>query len=220
MPWRFVAALIVILALACGAARAKPESLSLIVRDVAQGVPEDAPILPTQSSEPMQLPTPPKSAGVRIEVLPGREFAVGGAISFRVTAEKAGYVVLVDVDSEGRLSQIYPNVVTLAEEAGVDEKANFLRAGQTITLPPLRPDAKFRFIASQPKGVGMVMAILSDTPVQVIDLPDVPPELAGQVKASEYLIEAIRGLQIMPADAGRAHKSPKWLFATEFYGIK
>lgn len=168
----------------------------------------------------LTLPQNPaqKSSGVRIEVLPAREFDLGQNMVFRVTAEKPGYLMLIDVDSTGKVAQIYPNVITLADPKGVDEKANYLKAGQSISLPSA--DAGFKFLALPPTGVGMVVAILSETPVQVIDLPDVPMELAGQWKAAEFLQQTTRMLQIVSGEGTRRAGAPKWAFATAFYGIR
>ena len=47
-------------------------------------------------------------AEVSVELLPGLDVAVGAKVSFRVTTKKAGYVVLVDVDADGKLTQIFP----------------------------------------------------------------------------------------------------------------
>lgn len=208
--WR---AAIVALALANGGAVAE-ESRSVRIIESAPAVapPEAGPTLPA--------PEKPQKGGVLVDVLPQRNFVVGQPMSFRVTTEKAGYIVLVDVDATGKLSQIYPNMVTLSDPKGLDEKANYLKPGQSITLPDAA-GANFRFIASPPAGIGMVIAILSDTPVQVIDLPDVPTALAGQRSASDFIIENTRSLQILPAgESAVSKRAPKWVFATQFYGIK
>lgn len=183
---------------------------------------ESAPaVAPPEAGPTLPAPEKPQKGGVLVDVLPQRDFVVGQPMSFRVTTEKAGYIVLVDVDAAGKLSQIYPNMLTLSDPKGLDEKANYLKPGQSITLPDAQAGANFRFIASPPAGIGMVIAILSDTPVQVIDLPDVPTALAGQRSASDFIIENTRSLQILPAgESAVSKRAPKWAFATQFYGIK
>jgi hypothetical protein len=211
-----------IVALSSSAARAEPSGQSRSVRIVDEP-PAETPAL-IQKQEPAQPLTLPRErwrngdAALRVEILPKEEFVIGAPMEFRVRTEKPGYVVLVDVDAQGKLSQIYPNMITLSDPAGVDEKVNFLRAGQSITLPD--PGGTFRFVASPPAGVGMVVAILSDTPVQVIDLPDVPTALAGQTKAADFVRETMRSLQILSAEGARAARAPKWAFATKFYGVR
>lgn len=206
-----------------GAVLAEPQDATRSVR-ILDEPPAAAPA--PQTSAPA-LPKPPgkgggsgAGSGVRIDVLPQEEFALGAPMSFRVTAEKSGYVILVDVDAQGKLAQIFPNMVTLADPAGVDEKANFLKAGQSMTLPEASGKAAYRFVASPPTGVGMVVAILSDTPLQIVDLPDVPAALAGQAEAVDFVKDSTRMLQILPAEGERPTRAPKWSFATKFYGIR
>ncbi len=177
---------------------------------------------PAVSAAPAQPSLPPAEgdAGVHVEVLPQREFAIGALMTFRVTAKKPGFLVLVDVNSQGKLQQIYPNMITFENPKGVDERANFLRPGQSITLPVGGDAAGFRFVASAPSGIGMVVAILSDAPVQIVDLPDVPPALAGRIGAADYVKESTRSLEIIPALGGRPPQKPHWTFATVYYAIK
>ncbi|MBG0809492.1 DUF4384 domain-containing protein [Methylosinus sp. H3A] len=198
---------------------AEPRDATRSVR-ILDEPPAEAPAAPTQAPAIPKEPGKGAGSGVRIEVLPQEEFALGAPMSFRVTAEKSGYVILVDVDAQGKLAQIFPNMVTLADPAGVDEKANFLKAGQSMTLPEAGGKAAYRFVASPPAGVGMVVAILSDTPLQIVDLPDVPAALAGQTKAVDFVKDSTRMLQILPAEGERPTRAPKWSFATKFYGIK
>ena len=66
----------------------------------------------------------------------------------------------------------------------------------------------------------MLVAILSDTPVQVMDLPDVPGLMAGQKPALDYVRETTRQLKILPSNDKDGIRDPKWSFATQFYVIK
>ncbi len=158
--------------------------------------------------------------GVKLEILPGEEVLVGAEMAVRVSVEKSGYLVVVDVDSGGRLTQIYPNTQSLADKGGQLEKANFLTKGKSRLVPDPKEKSSFQFVAAEPKGVGMVVAILSDKPVQMIDLPDVPAALAGQKPAVEYVRENTRSLKILPASDNGVIVEPKWSFVTKFYVIK
>jgi hypothetical protein len=159
------------------------------------------------------------SAGLKLEFAAGNDFSVGSKLTFKISTEQPGYLVLVDVDSEGKLTQIYPNVYS--PQGATDSLAtiNLLKPGRTMTVPDPTSEASFEFVASPPRGVGMVVAMLSDKPVQVIDLPDVPPGMTGQRAADEYLRSATRSLKILPdGDTGQL-QDPKWSFATKFYSI-
>jgi hypothetical protein len=193
------------------------------VRIIEGDTPTSAPATPAPTKAPV-LPDAilnvNNPAGISIEVLPGSEVAVGTTISFRVSVEKPGYLVVVDVDSSGRLTQIYPNTQSLANPNGVADKANFLERGKPRVIPDPRERTSFRFVAAPPTGVDMLVAILSDKPVQMIDLPDVPAALAGRASALEYVKDTTIGLKILPATDTGTIREPKWSFATKFYVIK
>jgi hypothetical protein len=161
------------------------------------------------------------SAGVSLDMLPGTELPVGTQISFRVTAKKPGYLILVDVDAAGKVSQIYPNASSLLRPRGMDEVLNRIKPGQRVTIPQAgNPFAGFIFVASPPTGVAMIVAILSDRPVQLLDLPDVPTPLAGRADALKYLTDVARTLRVASAEGGGRFSQPNWSFSAKFYQVK
>ncbi len=161
-------------------------------------------------------------AGLKLVLLPGAEIPIGAKMAVRVSTEKPGYLVVIDVDSAGRLTQIYPNTHSLAEPRGAVESANLLARDKPRLIPDPKDKVNFEFVAAAPIGVGMLMAILSDKPVQMIDLPDVPDVMAGQLPAVEYVRETTRSLKLLSAkETGPGRfQDPKWSFATQFYVIK
>jgi hypothetical protein len=152
--------------------------------------------------------------------MPGTDITVGTQMSVNITTEKQGYLVVVDVDSEGHLTQIYPNTHSLATKDGAAPNANLLQKGKQRVIPDPSERTTFQFVAAPPVGVGMLVAILSDTPVQMIDLPDVPALMAGQKPALDYVRETTRQLRILPGSDRERIRDPKWSFATQFYVIK
>ena len=159
-------------------------------------------------------------AGLQIEILPGTTVRTGDQMTFRISTQRTGFLILVDVDSQGKLAQIYPNMVTLANPKGIDDKANFINPASSVTLPG--PDGRggFEFVATPPLGVGLIVAILSDKPLQIIDLPDVPTALAGQAGAVDFVRENARQLRIVSSDTENPVERPKWSIATAFYEIR
>ena len=146
-------------------------------------------------------------AEVAVEILPGPNIVLGSKVSFRVTAKKAGYLILIDVDAAGKLSQIYPNPMSLAANADRDG-GNLIRPGSPFQLPnPDDRQSRFEFIALPPSGTAMLVALLSDRPVQMIDLPDVPSGLAGSVAAAELLSKAASALRLPDPKGGGASSS-------------
>jgi hypothetical protein len=199
-------------------------------RDRSVHIIEDTPAAPaagapTAAVPPSAGPALPKplasadnSAGLALELLPAAQVSIGAILSFRVTAKQGGYLILIDIDSSGKLTQIYPNSLSL--RAPQDEEANFLKGGSVKTIPEPHSGANFQFVTSPPLGVGMVVAILSDKPVQMLDLPDVPAGLAGQAAALDYIRDTTRTLKILPSDDQGAIEEAKWSFATQYYAIR
>lgn len=198
-------------------------------------VPEMAPVSapqPEPGTEPAAGPPPAQnaelptlrlrtdnSAGVGIEIVQGNRLRVGSKITFKVETKKAGYLVLVDIDPTGKLTQIYPNRSSLLALGG-RENANLVRPGRTIMIPDSsNPYAGFELIASPPNGVAMIMAILSDRPVNLLDLPDVPTQFAGQQAAVDYVSDIARSLRITRADETQMVE-PKWSFDAKLYVVQ
>lgn len=158
-------------------------------------------------------------AGLELEILPDLELLAGTRVSVRVATKKRGYLILVDVDPTGKLSQIYPNRHML-ERRDNPEALNLTKAGQSVTIPNrANPYAGFEFVASPPAGVAMLVAILSDRPVHLVDLPDIPPPAIGQA-AFDQLLQVARGLRIAPGDGGGAFEAPTWSFDAKLYVVK
>ena len=159
------------------------------------------------------------SAGLKLEIVPGQEFQLGTRVAVRVATKKPGYLILVDIDAAGKLTQIFPNRYAMLQQASQDT-LNLLKPGQPITIPDARKSsAGFEFVAAPPAGVAMLVAILSDRPVQMVDLPDLPPPLEGQV-AFDKLYEVARNLRIPSQDDSGILQDPKWSFDTKLYLIK
>jgi uncharacterized protein DUF4384 len=163
----------------------------------------------------------PNTAGLAMQILPGPDIAVGSQVSFQISSKKAGYLILVDVDATGKLAQIYPNPMSLTGAGGVRENSNFLRPGKPFRIPERTSlYSGFEFIASPPSGTAMVVAILSDRPVQRIDLPDVPVSLLGRASAVEYLAKLANELRIPDASGNGRLEEARWSFDAKFYAIR
>jgi hypothetical protein len=145
---------------------------------------------------------------------------VGGKVTFRVSAKRPGYLILVDVDAAGRVTQIFPNRGSLLR-IGSRENLNLLKPGRAMTIPePGNAYAGFEFVAAPPTGTAMVVAILSDRPVQMLDLPDVPAEVAGQPEALNYIADAARSLRIASASESRGLLEARWSFDAKLYVVR
>ena len=109
------------------------------------------------------------SAGVSVDLLPKLEVSAGSKIGFRIATKKTGYLILLDVDASGRLTQIFPNPT--AATHGRRDAPNLIKPGRPLTLPQLgTPYGGANFVADLPAGIAMVVALLSDKPVQVVEI--------------------------------------------------
>jgi hypothetical protein len=163
----------------------------------------------------------PNAAGVSMQILPGPDIAAGSQVSFQISSKKAGYLILVDVDATGKLVQIYPNPMSLLAPGGVRGNVNLLRPGKSFRVPDRENVySGFEFIASPPSGTAMVVAILSDRPVQRVDLPDVPVSMAGRASAADYLAKLANELRIPDASGNGRLEEPHWSFDAKFYAIR
>jgi hypothetical protein len=175
-----------------------------------------------ETTAPLTPPEDPRltnPAELTLEMSPVSEARLGTRLSFRVGARKKGYVILVDVDATGKLTQIFPNFLTLAMAQGPKVESNQIPAKTPVTIPQAGSKT-YEFVASPPSGIGMVMAIFSETPLEMVDLPDVPPELVGQIGAAEFVRDAANGLRIVPAEGTGDFQEPKLSFVGHFYVIR
>jgi Domain of unknown function (DUF4384) len=194
---------------------AQPER-SVILSDGPDAVVGPPPISASKLAELNAVKTD-NAAGIALDLIPGGEVIAGSPLGFRITTQKPGYLILLNVDASGKLMQIFPNTPSL----GVDTEApNLIKPGKPLTLPQLgTPYATFEFVAQPPSGVAMLLAMLSDRPVQVVDLPDAPPPAFAPADALKYVRDKTRTL-IVPDEDGRDWKRPNWSFDGKFYLIK
>ena len=74
-------------------------------------------------------------------------------------------------------------------------------------------------MASPPAGVAMIVAILSDRPVHLVDLPDIAPPQSGQA-SFDQLFEVARQLRIAREDQPGTLQEPKWSFDAKLYVVR
>lgn len=181
-----------------------------------------APAVPTGTTAPAMLDlagvTPSNQAELSVQMLPGQTVTVGSYVSFKISSKKPGYLVLVDVDVRGHLTQIYPNTAALARTKRTN--GNLIKPGNPLTVPlPTDPYAGVRYLVSPPNGQAMVVGILSAAPVQILDLPDVPAEILGKPDMIvAYLYKRVRELRV--PDEDNQLRETKWSFDAHPYTIQ
>jgi hypothetical protein len=157
------------------------------------------------------------AAEVSLEMMPGQTLSVGSRVSFRVTSRKAGYLVLVDMDATGHLTQIYPNPASLTRTSRPN--GNYVKPGSSFTVPlATDPYAGVRYVVSPPNGQAMIIAILSAQPVQILDLPDMPATMNDTSEMLAYLSKWMNELRI-PDEASKLREA-KWSLNAKSYTIQ
>ncbi|QOZ09666.1 DUF4384 domain-containing protein [Bradyrhizobium sp. CCBAU 51765] len=158
------------------------------------------------------------AASVSLEILPSLTVNVGGKVSFGVTAKKAGYLILVDVDADGRMSQIFPTPELLEQSDGRD--INLVKPGVQFVVPtPAGRQRGFEYVVAPPTGSAVMVAILSERRVQLLDLPDLPRKLQDQADTLSYLSAWTRELRVPDGSNGKLVPN-NWSFDVKTYSIK
>jgi hypothetical protein len=155
---------------------------------------------------------------VSLEMIAGRPVEVGSKVTFRVTARKPGYLLLVDIDATGKMTQIFPNPELLSQFD--DSDMNAIKPGETLILPTAAATTRgFQYFIAPPTGAAAVIAILSEKRVQLLDLPDLPQRLDTEADVVNYLTKWTNDLRIPDAATGKLGAS-NWWFDVKSYVIK
>jgi Domain of unknown function (DUF4384) len=161
---------------------------------------------------------PPNPASVSMEMSPDRSVSVGTEISFRVTTRKPGYLLLVDIDANGNMSQIFPSPEMIVQSE--DAARNFIKPGEELLIPS--PEARkhgFDYVITPPTGEAAVVAILSERRVQILDLPDDTRRPRTEAETIGYLVGWTNGLRVPDPATGKLQPS-NWSFDIELYSIR
>ncbi len=119
---------------------------------------------------------------VRLTMVPGPTLQLGTEIGIIVESDRAGYLYVLDIDSAGKLVQIFPNQESL--RSGISSQ---VRVGQRVSLPGA--GAGFRFRAVPPVGWGMLLAVVSERNKRLGDLAGRHKDLAVVSSPEAYLVE-------------------------------
>lgn len=160
----------------------------------------------------------PNTANVSLQMNPDQSVSVGTKISFRVTTKKPGYLLLVDIDAGGKMSQIFPSpeMIVQSQEAAT----NFIKPGAELLIPNSEAKKRgFEYVITPPLGEAAVVAILSDRRVQIIDLPDNTPKQPTEAEIISYLTEWTSKLRVPDPGTGKLQPS-NWSFDIKKYSIK
>jgi len=160
----------------------------------------------------------PNTANVSLQMRPDRSVSVGTKISFRVTTKKPGYLLLVDIDANGNMSQIFPSpeMIVQSQEAA----ANFIKPGEELLIPNSAAKKRgFEYVITSPTGEAALVAILSDRRVQILDLPDNTHKPRTEAETIGYLAGWTSELRVPDPGTGKLQPS-NWSFDIKQYSIR
>lgn len=156
-------------------------------------------------------PKKPRESVVHLAVTPSSTVKVGDRIRLSVTARRAGRLFVIDVRSDGKMVQIFPN--NLAVAAGQTSR---IGAGETVTFPKLADG--YDFVAGPPLGQGRLVAILADPESEVAKVLDRHRDLETIKDLRAYLADVAAGLR-QPQRDGFAMRLPDWTMHAVDYEI-
>jgi hypothetical protein len=159
----------------------------------------------------------PNTGGVSLQMSPGQSVNVGTKISFRVTTRKPGYLLLIDIDANGNMSQIFPSPEMIVQSQ--DAASNFIKPGGELLIPNSEARKRgFDYVITPPTGEAAVVAVLSERRVQILDLPDTQKPRT-EAETIDYLTEWTSGLRVPDPGTGKLQPS-NWSFDIKPYSIK
>ena len=165
-----------------------------------------------ESDDPGDIVGQDNQAGLRVEVLPKASARLGETVRFQVTSDRSGWLILLDINARGEVTQIFPNEIV--REHGSD---NRIAAGRPITIP----DAYygFAFTAREPLGEGALMAVVTEDRVELSDILGRHEDMEPIEDAKRYLTTLGDRLRKVWRSAGN-NRASRWSSAITRYEIK
>lgn len=105
----------------------------------------------------VRLRNPGSAYEVQIAMVGGRDrLQLGDRLKFRVSSSKGGYLTLINVDSQGGVTQLLPNDYWTN---------NQIRAGETVEIPSPRMGTYFELQIMEPLGREYIKALVTERPL-------------------------------------------------------
>lgn len=189
---------------------------------ILEGDPESITAQPEPAGSPIAglALTADNPAGLTLDILPNGDLPLGTQVAFVVTTQRPGYLLLVDINADHRATQIYPSLPSLAQPIKTTGPLNLIKPGNPVRVPNLRdPLANFMFRAEAPAGRGIMVAILSEIPVQIIDAPQIPASASEPQAMVDALVSGVQTLQVASATNDGSFVPGRWSFVAKPYVI-
>ena len=172
-------------------------------------------IITFQEIDAGALPDQVGAIEISVEVLPSSELTEGETARFRVGVDRDGFLILLDYNTAGELTQLYPNQFARSED-------NAVRAGEYITVP----DASygFEFEAGPPFGRGQIVAVVTDDQIDFSDVLEENADFGAVEDSEDYEERLTKALQEPIVSVGQDGQlvvtAPHWSLTRTNYEIR
>ncbi|WP_028584786.1 caspase family protein [Desulfogranum mediterraneum] len=150
-------------------------------------------------------------AKISLDILPSNRLRLGEEIQLRVSSPVDGYLVVLDINANQEVTQLFPN--SYSDRAG---QGNMIQAQRPVVIP--NSYYGFRLPAGEPVGDGLLLAIVSEDPLPLDDLLAAGKDLQVIQDSRAYLTKlALRLRQTWRQD--RYNRQLRWSLAEKEYHI-
>jgi len=158
-------------------------------------------------------------AGLRVAIEPSPTLVEGELMRLRVSAARDGYLLLFDVDAEGRLTQLYPNAYTRDGGLRPDDKPlGWVRGDRPVLIPD--SFTPFRLPAREPFGEGRIVAVLVEDEIGLDILAPATRGFEAVAKPGGWLARLRARLDSLVHNADGTNRAVRWSFTTAQYRIE
>jgi hypothetical protein len=186
----------------------------LLAVDVVNGRPPARP-----ADVPQEVLVHDNSAGVAVDFANGQQLRVGRLANFEVTTQQPGYLVLLDVAPDGKVTQVFPNARSLASATGARKNSNLVTPAHPLRIPDRRnPYEGLEYKITPPTGEGRLIAIISKDPIRAVSIPEEPRTFDTNA-GSDFVAQIADELLREPVIAGKVQKR-EWSVVQRPYRIE
>ena len=175
----------------------------------------------TASGESATDPAHENPAGVMIAFKEGDDLSVGQRVAYVVTTQRPGYLTVLDATPDGKLTQVYPTAGSLRSPGSPTPASALIHPGKPVAIPDYRnPYRGFDVEITEPRGKGVMVALLSDKPLTSFETPQAPKTFASPKEGVDVIHrlrdELARSLSLQPKSSTAA----PWSVAYHAYNIR
>ncbi len=166
-------------------------------------------------------PKPPdNAAGLELQVFPNGPVQAGSRLKFVVSARRPGYLILLLVEADGSVRQIYPRLESDALPFGASDESNALRPGRPVTVPDAGNILGNFELFANAAGHTAVVALLSPVPVQLVGVSELPEDQRDVEAATRSVIEMVRNLRIPTRTGKPQSRALNWSIEKRFFQVE